>query len=158
MLVVKTRTSEEVSVMPDQLHAIFNNANQPVPLQNALFGGNELRSVNGTFQLVLQEADGNLVLYINDSLGNPNAGLINRAVWSAYTQGKAASYAVMQDDGNFVVYDSFQNPLFDTQTNGHLGAFVILQDDGNLVIYDLDGVTPLWQSVTSVAEAPGVNA
>jgi hypothetical protein len=64
----------------------------------------------------------------------------------------------MQDDGNFVVYDSFRNPLFDTQTNGHLGAFVILQDDGNLVIYDIDGVTPLWQSLTSVAEAPGVNA
>lgn len=144
--------------MSDQLHAIFNNGNQPVPLLNALFGGNELRSVNGTFQLAFQEADGNLVLYIDDSLANPNSGLINRAVWSAFTQNKAASLAIMQDDGNFVVYDSFQNPLFDTHTNGHPGAFIILQDDGNLVVYDGDGVTPLWQSVTSVAEAPGVNA
>ena len=144
--------------MPDQLRPIFNNGNQPVPLVNALFTGNELRSANGTFQLLFQEADGNLVLFIDDPLTNPDAGLINRAIWSAFTQNHAASIAIMQDDGNFVVYDSFQNHFFDTHTNGHPGAFIILQDDGNLVVYDADGVTPLWQSQTSAAEAPGVNA
>ena len=144
--------------MPDQLHAIFNNGNQPVPLVNVLFTGNELRSANGTFQLAFQEADGNLVLYIDDPLANPDAGLINRAIWSAFTQNQAASIAIMQDDGNFVVYESFQNHFFDTHTNGHPGAFIIMQDDGNLVVYDADGVTPLWQSQTSAAEAPGANA
>jgi len=144
--------------MSDQLHAIPNTNNQPVPLQNALFAGNELRSINGTFQLVLQQSDGNLVLYIDDSIGNPNADMIDRAVWSAYTQNKAASIAVMQDDGNFVVYDSFQNPLWSTGTFGNSGAFIILQDDGNLVVYASDALTPLWQSVTAVSEAPGVNA
>jgi len=142
--------------MSDQLHAIPGN--QPLPLQNALFTGNELRSINGTFQLVLQESDGNLVLYINDSIGNPDSGLINRAIWSAYTQNHAASIAIMQDDGNFVVYDSFQNPFFNTGTQGNPGAFIIIQDDGNLVVYAGDGLTPLWQSGTSAAEAPGVNA
>lgn len=144
--------------MTDQLHAIPGTNNAPVPHRNALFGGNEIRSINGTFQLVLQVNDGNLVLYINDPIGNPNSGLINRAIWSAYTQNRAASFAVMQDDGNFVVYDSFQNHFFDTKTNGNPGAFIIIQDDGNLVVYASDGLTPLWQSGTSATEAFGVNA
>lgn len=142
--------------MSDQLHAIPGNP--PTPLANTPFGGNQLVSMNGTFQLVLQANDGNLVLYINDSFTNPDAGLINRAIWSAFTQNQAASIAIMQDDGNFVVYDSFQNPLFNTGTNGNPGAFIIIQDDGNLVVYASDGLTPLWQSATSAAEAPGVNA
>ena len=132
--------------------------NSPVPLVNTLFAGNELRSLNGTFQLTLQETDGNLVLYIDDQTGTFDDGLINRAIWSAYTQGQAASIAIMQDDGNFVVYDSFQNALWNSQTYGNPDAFVIVQDDGNLVIYAGDGQTPLWQSATSAAEAPGVNA
>jgi hypothetical protein len=144
--------------MSDQLHAIPNTNNQPVPKQNALFRGDELRSINGTFQLVLQENDGNLVLYINDSIGNPNADWINRAVWSPRVQNQGAAIAVMQDDGNFVVYDDAQHPLFNSGTNGNPGAFIILQDDGNLVVYASDTLTPLWQSATSVAEAPGVNA
>ena len=144
--------------MPDQLQPIPGNP--PSPLQNALFSNNnnELRSFNQTFQLLFQENDGNLVLYISDPPGNPNANMINGAVWAAYTQGRAASIAIMQDDGTFVVYDSFQNPLFSTNTSGNPGAFIILQDDGNLVVYANDGVTPLWASQTSAAEAPGVNA
>lgn len=144
--------------MSDQLHAIPNTNNQPVPRQNALFRNDELRSMNGTFQLVLQDNDGNLVLYIDDPIGNPNAGLIDRAVWSPYIQDQGAAIAVMQDDGNFVVYDDAQHPLWWTGTSGNSGAFIILQDDGNLVVYASDGLTSLWQSSTSVGEAPGVNA
>ena len=144
----------------DQLHAIPNTnpRNQPLANQNALFGGDELRSFNGTFQLVFQESDGNLVLYIDDPSENPNAGLINSAIWSAFTQNNSASYAIMQDDGNFVVYDSFGNHFFKTDTQGNPGAFIILQDDGNLVVYAADGVTALWQSITSAGEARGSNA
>jgi bacillolysin len=151
---------QEAFTMSDQLHAIPNTNNQPVPHQNALFRGDELRSINGTFQLVLQDADGNLVLKIDDSMGNPNAGLIDRPVWSPYVQDRGASIAVMQDDGNFVVYDDAQprNALWWTGTNGNNGAYIILQDDGNLVVYASDGLTVLWQSRTSVGEALGVNA
>jgi hypothetical protein len=152
---------EVFQAMPtDQLNAILNTNNQPVPLQNALFGGDELRSVNGTFQLVLQLTDGNLVLYIDDAggnPGNPNAGMIDGPIWSAGTQNRAAGFAVMQDDGNFVVYDSFENWLWASHTQGNSGAFVILQDDGNLVVYASDGITPLWQSRTAASEAPGNN-
>ena len=120
--------------------------------------GDEVRSLNGTFQLILQAADGNLVLYIDDHTGSADDARINRAIFSPYTQDRGAAYAIMQWDGNFVVYDRFGNPLWNTQTYGNEGAFIILQDDGNLVIYTPDGLTPIWQSGTSVAEAPGVNA
>jgi hypothetical protein len=134
--------------------------NSPLANLNALFLGDVLTSFNGTFQLVLQRSDGNLVLQINDPPSNPNAPKINRPIWSAYTQNRGADIVLMQDDGNFVVYDSFRNPFFNTGTFGHPGftGFIIIQDDGNLVIYDSDQVTPLWQSGTSAAEAPGVNA
>jgi hypothetical protein len=146
--------------MVDTLNPIQGTNNQPLSFQNAIFANDMLTSFSGTFQLVLQESDGNLVLQINDPDANPNAGMINRPVWSAYTQNQAAAFAVIQDDGNFVVYDSFQNPLWNSGTFGrqNFSGFVIIQDDGNLVIYDSDGATAIWQSGTSVGEAPGVNA
>lgn len=144
--------------MSNQLKAKPHTNNKPIANENALFRNDQLRSQNGTFQLILQESDGNLVLYIDDPTKDRNSGLINRAIWSAYTENDTIGYAVMQDDGNFVVYDDDQNAFFDTQTSGHPGAFLILQDDGNLVVYASDGQTPLWQSGTSAGEAPGVNA
>jgi hypothetical protein len=121
---------------------------------NVLIPGQELRSFNGTFQLAFQAFDGNLVLYIND-LGDP---FVNRAIWTAKTDGKSASRAIMQNDGNFVVYDINAKSLFATNTNGHQGAFITVQDDGNVVVYTGDGQRPLWESNTSASEAKGVNA
>jgi hypothetical protein len=145
--------------MPDQLHPIINNGGLPVSLLNALKPGDEIRSFNATFQLSLQSSDGNLVLSIADPAGNPNFGLINRPIWAAYTQNKGAAYAIMQQDGNFVVYDGSKNPLWWPKGMPlHSGAFIILQDDGNLVVYAPDKRTPLWASSTSAAEAPGANA
>jgi hypothetical protein len=144
----------------DTLRPIQGTGNQPLAFQNAIFANDMLISFNGTFQLVMQESDGNLVLQINDPDTNPNAGMINRPVWSAYTQNRAASYAVIQDDGNFVVYDSFQNALWDSGTFGrqNFSGFIIIQDDGNLVLYDSDGATGIWATNTSVGQTPGVNA
>jgi hypothetical protein len=42
--------------------------------------------------------------------------------------------AVMQADGNFVVYGG--RALWASNTMGHGGHYVILQDDHNLVVYD----------------------
>ena len=42
---------------------------------------------------------------------------------------------VFQDDGNLVMYNSSDQPLFATGTNGR-GARLAFQGDGNLVIYD----------------------
>jgi hypothetical protein len=83
----------------DQLHAIPNTNNQPIPRKNAPFLGDEIRSFNGTFQLLIEENDGNLVLYIDDPNTNPNSDQINAAIWSSQRPNQGASIAVMQDDG-----------------------------------------------------------
>ncbi|CAF1249561.1 unnamed protein product [Adineta ricciae] len=61
-----------------------------------------------------------------------------------------AYHAVMQDDGNFVLYSTpSRKPLWASNTNGKgQGPFrVTMQDDGNLVIYETCG-KPTWSSNT----------
>lgn len=48
----------------------------------------------------------------------------------------AAGYrALMQTDGNFVVYDAANRPRYQTGTGGHPGSRFVLQTDGNGVVY-----------------------
>jgi hypothetical protein len=56
--------------------------------------------------------------------------------------------AIMQSDGNFVVYYNGHGALWSTGTNGNSGAYVVMQADGNLVVRRSDGVA-LWASNTS---------
>lgn len=60
---------------------------------------------------------------------------------------RAGSYAIMQGDGNFVVYTPQGEAIFATGTNGHEGAYLSLQSDGNLVVYGPQGEA-LWASNT----------
>jgi hypothetical protein len=55
---------------------------------------------------------------------------------------------VMQGDGNLVIYNTSNQPMWDTGTGGHPNAFVRLQTDGNLVVYSSGGA-PLWNSQSS---------
>jgi hypothetical protein len=97
----------------------------------------QLTSGNGKVKLILQ-SDGNLVLYRTDN---------NRALWASNTVGKPITRAVMQGDGNFVVYDANNHAYWATGTWPHPGAWIVLQSDGNLVIYD-GAMHPLWTSNT----------
>jgi hypothetical protein len=54
--------------------------------------------------------------------------------------------AVMQTDGNFVLYDTHGHSLWSSGTSGHAGADLAVQEDGNLVVYK--GSAPLWASHT----------
>ena len=83
----------------------------------------------GPRRLALQ-IDGNLVFY-DDELGV--------ALWSAGKQRSAAGQALMQNDGNSVVYDAGGGALWSTGTVGNPGARLAIQDDGNLVVYRADG-------------------
>jgi len=84
------------------------------------------------------QTDGNLVIYNNHGV----------AQWSSQTSGgDANSYALMQTDGNFVIYDDGV-AKWSTQTGGHPGAYLDFQNsDGNLVVYSSTG-QPLWSSGT----------
>jgi hypothetical protein len=100
-------------------------------------------SPSGRFVLKYQ-SDGNLVLYDNGSA----AWAIN--CWpdcnSSGFQGnpfQPAGYATMQTDGNFVVYNSYGNPVWHTWTFGNPGAYLAVKDDGGLVVYS-NGGTELW--------------
>ncbi len=92
-----------------------------------------LESCDGRFRLAM-ESDGALV--VRNAAG---------VLWSSPSAGTAASVAIMQGDGNFVLYDPNATPIWHTQTFGSAGATLRLQDDGNLVIYAADG-SLLWQS------------
>jgi hypothetical protein len=94
--------------------------------------GEFLQSPNKKYLLVLQQ-DGNLAL---------NSIEASQLLWSSNTAGLAVSQAIMQTDGNFVIY-GFPDALWSTNTGGDPGAYLILQDDGNLVVYQ-----PVWNSGT----------
>jgi hypothetical protein len=73
------------------------------------------------------------------------------------TSGDGRFTAVMQTDGNFVVYDG-NAPLWASNTNFDLGAyFAAMQLDGNFVVYtgspQLQGA-PLWASATNLGAGP----
>jgi hypothetical protein len=104
-----------------------------------LFPNQALLSPNEWYALVMQD-DGNLVLY---PIG------ITQADWSSGTSGRSVAWAAMQNDGNFVVYESSGTPLWSSGTSGSNVAWIALQNDGNLVIYRTDG-QPLWSSSTSL--------
>ncbi|MFI8219996.1 hypothetical protein [Streptomyces sp. NPDC085932] len=98
-------------------------------------------------RLVMQ-SDGNLVMYrLRD----------NKAIWASRTHGNPGAYAVMQKDGNFVIYDASNRFLWHTNTYGHesTGAWAVMQNDGNFVIYKSNGGPgrggALWASNTTAA-------
>jgi hypothetical protein len=120
----------------------FTNNLQP---GESLFIQDYLVSSNGRYQLRLQQ-DGNLVLY--------DLPLQNKAIWNSKTNGREANFAIMQADGNFVLYG--ENPpgspltsLWSTGTAGDTNAFLILQDDGNLVMYKVSAADAKWSTQTA---------
>ena len=99
--------------------------------------GDAVRSNDGRFEFVYQ-GDGNLVLYQH---GTP--------LWASGTHGRAPGAVVMQHDGNFVMYDTNDVPVWSCGGSyGYAGAWLIVQDDGNVVIYSEVGV-PLWNTGTA---------
>jgi hypothetical protein len=57
-------------------------------------------------------------------------------------------FAVMQSDGNFILYEPGYVTYWDSNTQGHPGAYLKVQTDGNVVIYASNGVA-LWETDTT---------
>jgi hypothetical protein len=96
--------------------------------------GSKRWSPNGRFFLAMQ-GDGNLVVYrISD----------NRAIWASNTMGSGAVKALMQYDGNFVLYTSYGVPKWSSNTIGRPDNFLLLQDDGNMIIDAMGAPTVQW--------------
>ncbi|VTU41125.1 D-mannose binding lectin [Variovorax sp. PBS-H4] len=90
-----------------------------------IYKGQLLSSEDGRYRLIMQD-DGNLVYYRTSDWS---------ARWWTSTQTTGGHLAVMQGDGNFVVYDASWRALWQTETSGRPGALIAAQNDGNLVIY-----------------------
>jgi hypothetical protein len=101
-----------------------------------LFPGQSLISWLYYYHLDMQW-DGNLVVYGGGIDGYD-------VIWASGTDGRGG-YAVVQPDGNFVIYDWNDYPVWSTGTWGMGASTLVMQDDGNLVIYRDDDV-PLWAS------------
>ena len=108
-----------------------------------LLPGRHITSQNGVFMLIYQ-TDGNLVLYGH-----------GRALWASNTWWRGAGFAVMQGDGNLVVYDPNGTPVWASNTPGNPGCTLAVQDDGNVVIYTADH-RPIWATNTLFAVQPAV--
>ncbi|MFD8480265.1 glycoside hydrolase domain-containing protein [Kitasatospora sp. NPDC059673] len=94
------------------------------------------QSLTSDSMTLTMQPDGNLVAYLK-------AGTGSRPVWSTKTYGNSGAYAVMQDDGNLVIYRADGGPgnggaLWATTTASG-GAYAMLQDDGNFVVYRKGG-------------------
>jgi hypothetical protein len=100
-----------------------------------LTAGQSLGSCDGRFSLAMQY-DGNLVLYQGGG-----------AIWASNTYLSQGYAAIMQNDGNFVLYDVNGRALWASGTYGHAGDTVAVQNDGNLVVYNSSGGA-LWASNT----------
>jgi hypothetical protein len=76
---------------------------------------------------------------------------INNGVCGTILEASNKCSVKMQDDGNLVVYDSTNKPLWASNTNGKgIPPYkYIMQGDGNLVIYDYTN-NPLWASNTDL--------
>ncbi|MBU3186893.1 hypothetical protein [Clostridium estertheticum] len=103
-----------------------------------LLPGEQLLSANEKYSLVMQ-GDGNLVLYTVESMD---------AAWSSETHGHQVDWAVLQEDGNFVIYGEGR-ALWHTHTHGNPVAHLVLQDDRNVVIYGPEWKA-LWHTHTNI--------
>ncbi len=105
-----------------------------------LYKGESIISENKKLKLTMQD-NGNLVLFANS-----NIAAYNDALWTSETKNTDASFAVMQHDGNLVVYNNNRKPLWSSKTNGHPGAYLVMEKGGNMVIKQ--DKAQLWESET----------
>jgi predicted heme/steroid binding protein len=107
-----------------------------IPSGQGFFRGQQMRSCNGVNTFAFQ-ADGNLVAYGRD------------ARWATMTNGRqpAPANVIMQKDGNFVMYDVNDTPIWASGTHGQWNATLDVQDDCNNVMYNANR-TPVWHTNT----------
>lgn len=111
-----------------------------------LDSGEQLVSTNHAYRLLMQP-DGNLVEY-------PMNG--STAIWNTGTAGHPGAYAIMQGDGNLVVYSAGGTALWNAATVGHPNSILYMQADGNVVIYN--NGTAIWSKNGPISPPGAIGA
>lgn len=97
---------------------------------------------------------GNATAEDNPTLTGAYIGSTVTRIWDSGTGGNPSARAVLQGDGNFVIYSASNTVLWSSETAGNPGAMVVVQNDGNVVLYD--GSQALWATNTvSIADGHG---
>jgi RHS repeat-associated protein len=71
----------------------------------------------------------------------------NVATWAPGTSGNPGAYAVLQTDGNLVVYSAGGGALWSSGTNGTYAERLDMEDDGRIIVYK-----SAWNSATSTGQ------
>ncbi|MFE9454571.1 hypothetical protein [Streptomyces sp. NPDC006739] len=126
-------------------------ASTPAPAAGSfMYPGQQLasgHSLSSSTMTLTMQSDGNLVARLNTGSGS------GQVVWSTGTSGNPGAYAVMQPDGNLVLYTSTGGTgkggaLWSTHTYGQPDAYATVQDDGSIVVYGKASTYALWSSGT----------
>jgi hypothetical protein len=108
--------------------------------------GQVLYSDNGKYGAFMQ-GDGNFVIYRIQDM---------KAMWSTQTDGKGGTFIQMQFDGNFVMYNAANQPIWYTGTNGQGPAYFTVSEFGQGLVLN---ALVVWSANTSDNSArPGVPA
>lgn len=112
------------------------HAQNTLRVDTNLTANQQIRSQNGRFHLIMQ-SDCNLVLYEG-----------GRALWASNTHNRGfGCFVRMQGDGNLVVYDSNETPLWASNTVGRSNPTLQVEDSGDLVMYS--GGRAVWRTNTA---------
>jgi Cysteine-rich secretory protein family len=110
--------------------------------------GSRLVSPNGQYHVEMQ-SDNNFVVY------RQGTGTSRTPMWHSNTWNSGANKAIMQDDGNLVVYAD-TSAKWASVTSGQTGNWLRMQDDGNLVVYGSSGTnSPRWASNSDAGRLGG---
>jgi hypothetical protein len=103
-----------------------------------LIGGG-LTSPDGTVTLAVE--DWRLVLTTHEGA---------TTLWEQRLRGKLPFRLLLQTDGNLVLYDATNRPLWDAGTVNRAGSEVCIENSGNLIIKDLNG-NKIWETGTELS-------
>ncbi|WP_327068871.1 glycoside hydrolase domain-containing protein [Kitasatospora sp. NBC_01302] len=91
-------------------------------------------SITSTSMKIVMQTDGNLAAY---AVFGGNQGPL---MWSSGTSGNPGAYALMQADGNLVVYRPNGTAAWSSGTyTAGAGSYAMIQADGNFVVYRAGG-------------------
>jgi pseudomonalisin len=108
------------------------------PNCSSLVVGSTQSSLSGSTVRLVQQSDGNLVVYRGST-----------PLWSSRTSGHSGARTVLQGDGNLVIYSPAGAALWSSRTNGHPIAYLAVQGNGNVVVYSGGTVSKaLWSTNT----------